>query len=305
MRPRVTCGRGAQRVDHGEDRERQAGLAQITVERPQPVGLARFERRAENQAIEDVVLGEPVEHGRDRQLDGVGPGEHVGRIIAPVELQFEVVHGGALGAGKFGRQLRQHAEAEILERRHRVGQRHRAALLVDLEAQFTRRVAVEPVEAGVPAERAVGIERGEVAQAFDVARRFRGAEGAAIALRESLGIARGERGRAARLDGLCQLALDGLAPAAQHRLQAAIDPGLIGRGIMAAKVEHVAEHREVAAFDDQAPVERLGPGFLDEQSLHLRQHFGREGVARQPNEGEQVPRQRRRDELEARARAVG
>ena len=60
-------------------------------------------------------------------------------------------------AAELGRLLGQHAEAEVLERRHRVGQRHRAAELVDLEPQLVGGIAVVAIEPRVAAQRPVAV----------------------------------------------------------------------------------------------------------------------------------------------------
>ena len=74
---------------------------------------------------------------------------------------------------------------------------------------------------------------------------------------------------------------------------------------MAAEIEHVAQHGEVAAFDHQAPVECLCSGLFLQQRLDFLAHIGRKRVPRQPDEGEQVPCKRCGDELDSRTRPVG
>jgi hypothetical protein len=53
-------------------------------------------------------------------------------------------------------------------------------------------------------------------------------------------------------------------------------------------------------FDLEAPVERLGAGARLEQALDLQPDRGRHLVAREPDEREQVPPERRGDERDAR-----
>ena len=124
-------------------------------------------------------------------------------------------------------------------------------------------------------------------------------------MRKGFGIARGQRRGPARIAAFGQRRLDRVGPAAQHGLEFGVERGRVGIAGAAAEIEHVTQHREVAAFDLQAPVERLGSGRSLEQVFDALPHSGRQHVARQPDEREQVALERRHDQGQARARAVG
>ncbi len=230
--------------------------------------------------------------------------EQLGGVLAAGSRHAEIVDRAGLAAGDLGRQLGEHAEAEVLERGNRVGQRHRAAELVDLEAQLVERIVLAAIEPHVAPQRPLGIA-GQPAHARNIARRFDRAVGGAVGRRERLGVACGERRGAARFLGLGERCLERIGPSAQHFLQPGVDPRFVGRAAASAEIEHVAQHREVAALDHQAPVERPGAGLLLEQFLHLQPGRGRQHVARQPDEAEQVPPQRGHDQREPRPRAIG
>ena len=204
-----------------------------------------------------------------------------------------------------GRHFLEHAEAEILERRHRVGQRQNALVLVNLEPKEALRVAFEAIEARVAQFGVAGFVSGEAAQAADVARGLGGAVGGAVSGGKAVREARGKRGGARGVLTACrQFAFDGLAPPAQQREDRLLDALFVrGAGVFAV-VEHVAQQREVAAFHLEAPVECLGPGPLFEQFLDSQTDLRRKQVARQPDEGEEVAAERRLDQNQARARPV-
>ena len=146
--------RAAQRVDHGVDREGHAGLAQVAIERAQPVGFVRGQPGADDQSVEQVVLGPGVEHGCYRRLDRLGAREQRRALFATWQAEVEIVDRARVRACELGRMLGQDAETEVLERRNRVRQRHRSAELIDLEPQLVCRIAVVAKQPRVAAQRA-------------------------------------------------------------------------------------------------------------------------------------------------------
>ena len=89
-----------------------------------------------------------------------------------------------------------------------------------------------------------------------------------------------------------ELAFDRFAPAANHCLQPFVERRFFGRLLPVADIVDEAEHGEIAALDRQAPVEQRGVGGIAEHVLDLLAHRGRHRVARQPDEGEEVPGKR-------------
>ena len=61
--------RARQRIDHGVDRETDAGLAEVAVEGAQPIGLARRQRNPDHEPVERIVLRRAVEDRDDGFLD--------------------------------------------------------------------------------------------------------------------------------------------------------------------------------------------------------------------------------------------
>ena len=203
---------------------------------------------------------------------------------------------------KVGRHILDHAEAEVLERRDRIGQRDRPGPLVQLQAQGTGLVPGHGVKTGIAARPGLAFT-GQLAQPGNALRGFGGAIGAAIGQRESLGIARGNGGGARGVLAGGNLALDRLVPAAQHPLQAGIERGLVGQAGHFGQVEHIAQHGE-AALDLKSPVEHRCPGGFDQHGFHLQAGAGRHDVARQPDEGEEVAHQRGRNQRQLGTRPV-
>ena len=123
-----------------------------------------------------------------------------------------------------------------------------------------------------------------------------GAIEAAIGGREGFGIARGQCCGAARIAEMGQLRLDRFAPAAHHGLQLGVELGFVGAAFSLPDIDDKAQQRQAAAFDFQAPVERLALSRALQQPLHLPAHGGRDRIARQPDEGENVALKRRADQ---------
>ena len=196
-------------------------------------------------------------------------------------------------------------KAEILQRRHRVGQRHATFGLVQLQSQAGGLFALAEIEPGVALARHLAVcMHAERAQPGDVERGFAGSEAPPEGQREGLRPAQRQRGGAARFDHCRELTLDRLAPAAQQGLELRIQSGLVGRGAAVANVENEAQQRQIAAFDLEAPVEHLRLRALFEHRLYLPSNLCRHQIAREPHEGKQMAGERRFDEQEPRTRAV-
>ena len=285
--------RAAQCVDHGGEAVGQPRLAQVAEPGAQQHHVARGEADLDEQPVERIVLGAPLQHRRDRAFQHRGLGVRLRR-----RLDDEVVDERVARVAQPRRQLADHAEAEILEHRHRVRQRQRAAQLVDLEL---------PVLAGRPRDEphaAPGlVERG---QAQHVGGGLGGGGDVAVVLREAPCPAQRQARGAGGRHLLGERRLDLRLPAAHHPLQPLRQRPRVGhRHRRALQVEHVADQRDLPVLQRDRPVEQL-------RVRRLRQHRAdrdaarrRHLVARQPDEREQVPAERRGGERQRRARTIG
>ena len=300
--------RGGERVDHGVDRVGQPRLAQVAIDRAQPVRLAREQPCGGHQTVEGIILRRAVQHVRQCRLDQAGAFEQRACVAPGGQGQQEFVDRAEPRIGEVGRHFGQHPEAEILEGRDHVRQGQRAAGVVDLQPQRVRPVTRKPVEPhrtlAWASDRGIGFGHGQPAQLGDVARGFLGAIGEAVAGREGRGIARGERGGAAIILVRGEVGGDRLVPAAQQIGQLRLDRGVIGQAGTGAHVDQETQQREGRALDLEAPVEQLGTRRGEQHRLDLQSHVGAHVIARQPDEGEDVPFQRCADHDDARARAV-
>ena len=116
--------RTAQCLDHRNQAVAEAGLTQIAKPRAQQHDRCRGKPRLDNKAVERVILRAHFEHGGNRAFDRR---DIALERAAAGQFDLEIMDEGVGVAGQCGRQLLDHAEAEILEHRHRVGQRQRAA----------------------------------------------------------------------------------------------------------------------------------------------------------------------------------
>ena len=199
-----------------------------------------------------------------------------------------------------GRRLLEHPEAEILEHRHDVGKRHQAAEAVDFQAKLALRVGIETIETN----RALAVVRQGVEPQRVIGGILGGIAGA-IGGREGRGVGDGEAGRAVDADQLGQLGLDRRRPAADHLVQLPVERLGVGRLPVGVDGVNVTDEREVAIAEVDRPVGlpaacRLGDHVADRHPPPRRQL-----VARQPDEGEQMPLQDRADQGQRRARPVG
>ena len=136
---RVAFGRAAQRIDDGDQAEAAAGLAQIAEPGAQPDDRLRVEPGVQHELVELVVLGRAAQHVGDRALDLRRAREDRLEIGLGADLDAEIVD-VAVAAAERGRHFLEHAEAEILEHRHRFGQRDQPAAAIGLQPQLPGRV---------------------------------------------------------------------------------------------------------------------------------------------------------------------
>ena len=115
-------GRGRQCIDHRIDGEAHARLAQIAIERAQPVGLARGEPGLGHQAVERIVLGLAIEHGGERFLDRAGALDQSLGIAPRLEIEQEVVDRAQPTVVEHGGHFGPHIEPEVFKRGNTLGQ---------------------------------------------------------------------------------------------------------------------------------------------------------------------------------------
>ncbi len=172
------------------------------------------------------------------------------------------MNGAQLPVFEHGGQFLQHAEAEILQRGDRIGQRQRAFVFVDFQAQplLARRCCSGT--AGHRGRLLPSLASNQRAHALDIARGLGCAVMRAIGGGEGIGEAAGDGRGALGFHHVGQLVLHLRAPAAQHGLQAVFDRvfGEIQRALP--QVEHEPQRGQIAAFDAQAPVEQRRAGIL-------------------------------------------
>ena len=119
-------GRGRQCIDHRIDGEAHARLAQIAIERAQPVGLARGEPGLGHQAVERIVLGLAIEHGGERFLDRAGALDQSLGIAPRLEIEQEVVDRAQPTVVEHGGHFGPDVEPEVFKRGNALGQRQAA-----------------------------------------------------------------------------------------------------------------------------------------------------------------------------------
>src|SRR5205085_5919282 len=116
----------AQRIDNRHQPKAASGLAQIAEPGPQPDDGLRLQAGIEHELVELVVLGGSAEDIGNRTLDGWKPLEDRINVRLTADLDAEIVN-VTNAPGERGRHFLEHAEAEILEHRHRVRQRDQSA----------------------------------------------------------------------------------------------------------------------------------------------------------------------------------
>ena len=119
-----------QRIDYGGEAVAHARLTQIAEPGAQQHHAARRQPDIDDQPVEGVVFSLIFEHRGNRAL------EH--RLVAVAEAivagrNQEIVDKAVVVAGQFGRHFLDHAEAEILQHRHRIAERDRPAIAIDFQ----------------------------------------------------------------------------------------------------------------------------------------------------------------------------
>ncbi len=286
--------RTAQRFDHRDQTVAEAGLAQIAEPGAQQHDRCRGQPRLDDQAVEGVIFRARFEHGSNRALDRR---DIALQRVAAGQFDLEIMDEGVGIAGQRGRQLLNHAKAEILEHRHRVGQRQRPAQAVELDPQLAVMV--------IDADRArLGIA--QPGNAHDVARRFLRRVAVAIAEREGRGVAQRQPRRARRRRAIvAQCDFDRGQPAAHHPLQFKVERGGIGHPPFSAQVERVAQQCDRPVLQRNRPVEQRGMCRARQHLANRHAPTGRHVIARQPDKGEEMAAQRAADHYQFRARAIG
>ncbi len=138
--------------------EGRAGLQQVAAVGTQHHHLAGVEFGREQQAVEAVVLDRPApgraEGVAEDRLDALDLDDEA---VAVLELEVLDPGGAAFGPGELVGTFGDHAQAEVLQHRQHVRDRHRIAELQDLQVQALqhlrgRAVEIEPQRLGLPAE---------------------------------------------------------------------------------------------------------------------------------------------------------
>ena len=150
-------GVGRQHVVLVRLREARADPLAVHPVGAQDVDLAPLEAGQDDEPVQRVRLGLPAADGRDRVGQPVAERAEVERAVARAE-HAEVLHPGlAVAALQPRRDLLDHAQPEVLERRHRVAELDLPARLVERDARPARLVlepdderlalALQPLEA--------------------------------------------------------------------------------------------------------------------------------------------------------------
>ena len=188
--------------------------------------------------------------------------------------------------------LLQRAEAEILKRRHRLGE-DQWLRAVDLDAQRARVVALGAIEADAALAGAA-----EAMQFHDVLGGFRGAGALAVGNRQAGGITLGKHGRAIAFAQIGEALLHGMDPAAQHLLDLLVERLRVGHVAPIAQIESEADERETAILQRDRPAEQGRAGGVDQHLADCLAPVGREIVAHHPDEGEEMAAERIGDQFE-------
>ena len=179
--------------------------------------------------------------------------------------------------------------------------------LIEFQAQLPFLVARQAIEAHAALMGIVIGRAGDAAQMADVLRGLGRAIEVAVGNGEGPGIAPGDGGGAARFLGAGDFGLDRIAPSAQHRAQTGVKRRLIGFGAGLVALVHregEAQLGQIGSLDLKAPVDHLAAGGLAQHLGDFVADLGGHRIARQPDEGVEMPFQRRADQRDARARAV-
>ena len=204
-------------VEHRRDEIlalRDAGLLQIAAIGAQDADCGGAEPGRLGERVVAVIVGLAVP---DRQEDLLEQLAAVGEVDRRSEgvLELHVVDEDQAGfaVADLEGALADHPEADVLEDRHAPRQRHRRAVVVDLQRRLLRLLVGVPVV--VDGDRILRIDAGDAAR---IDQRLGGGEGAAIAFGEPRGDAQ-QRGVGARTRrGLAQRVLPGADDVADRRL---------------------------------------------------------------------------------------
>ena len=127
-----------QRVLHVAVAERDPGLAQVARDGAQHRHLAPVEPGADDQAVEAVLLGLAAPHAREALVEALADRVDVDRRPTPAgRSRRSTPARSSRGVTRYGRSSVT-VEAEALEHRQHVGQRHALAAAVELAAQRPR-----------------------------------------------------------------------------------------------------------------------------------------------------------------------
>ncbi|MCY1168558.1 hypothetical protein D9M73_85560 [compost metagenome] len=269
-------GRAAQSIDHRDQAIGQPGLTQIAEPGAEQHDRCRCHASIDDQAVERVVFGLALQHGLDRILQHTG----IGGQAHACRLDQKFMDEALFVAAQRGRQFLDHAEAEILQHRHRVRQGQRAAQAIDFQPRGPVFVAIHP-------HRAIR-RRFQSRQPHNVARRFLGGVGTAIARGETGGMFQRKPRGARRIGLLDQRRLDCGHPAAHHPRDPRVERIGIGQHPAIAQVQREANQRD-RVIDFDRPIEHTGIGRLGQHLANGGAARGGQIVARQPHEREQMP----------------
>ena len=301
--------RAQQRIDRRINAIGQARLPQIAIEGAQPVGLPRGKAHAHDQPVEPVILARAMQHRGQRILDDRRMAQHLAQRLPAAQRQHEIMDRTQRQIARFqrGGDRVDHAETEILQRGHDIRQDQRTMALIEFQAQLPFLVAGQAIEAHAALVGIVIGRAGDAAQVADVLRGLGRAIEVAIGNGEGPGIAPGDGGGAARFLAAGDFGLDRIAPSAQHRAQTGVQRRLIGFGTGLQRLVHrqgKAQLGQIGSLDLKAPVDHLAAGGLAQHLGDFVADLGGHRIARQPDEGVEMPFQRSADQRDARARAV-
>ncbi len=282
-------GMPAKGVGDRKQTEGASSLAKIAEPGPDPDHCRRLHVGEQDELVELVVFGGPAENAGDGFLDLGRPRQDRVEVGDSGKLDPEVADITKRGIGKRRRDFLDDPEPEILEHRHRVGERNQPALAVGLELELAGRSGRSPGQANA----ALAI-RGEVAEPHDVGRGLLGAGSGAIAVRERRDIDEREPGGARCAGRRDQLGLDRGTPALDHFDERRVE-GVAVREIGGRiDLESEAEERQFALAEFDRPAADRCFDFLFE---HRPDRFAAGGallIAGKPDESIEMPAERSR-----------
>src|SRR4030095_12405989 len=183
---------------------------------------------------------------------------------------------------KLDREFGEDPESEILKYRHDLRQRDQA-LAIDFEAKLAVLSVRMTKETGFP-PRCIR----QSLQPQNVLRRLVGAGPVPIEIRETVSKGQGQSGCPAGTDPLDQRFFDARFPAANHRIELAVQLPQVGGRITRLDVGRVADKGQVALTELDRPTGDRTAGSLLQQLGNREPPFGVELVTRQPDEGKKT-----------------